>query len=992
MLIISLLAVLPLISGQSLYDFLHTFRFLNEGQVSSSDIYEYQYEQVLYTEAENATRARFAWAEGPIRPYLYQFNPNKPTQCFVNHWLNGTDLPGADLVSKIPPSADPSDCTTLCCSYAACLAWTYASAAPSDYSECRKGQPCCYLKSIVPPATVNPTLISATMNRTSSFDHPPTGIRSSVPLGGVTTGSIELRADGTFHEWTIENQSPAGGTKYGRVDNALLAFRLKNLQNNQSDTRLIRTHPNHNLKGVSTIKYHGAYPVSKLELVDDSLPAKIDLYAYSIFRAADLPRSMTPAIVFSLNVKNPNPYPISVDFMFNAPLSAQIDQARTSNQVIQESASNNFSECVSLCDLNSKCASWQWQLVAQVPTCVLYGDVQYNAFLDGHVSGVRGQWTYDRSGPLVLDRPGTTSSSGQFVLWPFNVTGQSMTATVDNDLNNILTTFANSGGWFETTTIKQAAVHGAVSVSAVLQPGEKTTLSILFAWYFPHHYWLDLPLDNYYSSMFTNVTDVGRAVGVDKDDSQLKVVVQDILNVHNLYLNSSLPDHLVDSLINSVSHMRSAMYFTNGDWRQWEAYDCNDVDSVHNDHQRHLPYILYFPQTEKIKMYAWAKYQLADGMIQETFTPGCTGDTYPYDRPAGRAMGDVTTIFILETLELYRWTNDSVFLKDMYPHVVAGVKWQLAVSAQLGLPEHLDCTYDIPAMTVYPTTAFNSFMHLAALRACMELALVMSDTGTYNQCNERFVVAVKQVQQLLWYNDTVDTGYFLAYNGGSGEKAIFADALYGQVLAFTYGLGSVYNTTLMQKHLDSEARLADTPYGLRMLTGREPLTNPQDNSIWMGASQDWSVLKLWLNEEVENAMTQSVKGLDHVRKTLNDQWNTHGLYAGDGYGLGGKPWTTSHYGFHMVLWHLPFAFSGQYTDLSKGVLTFAPKIRSPFILPVLIPNILGSISATPSSQGETSYTLSISVGTVAINTLAVDGVQYPGSVSLSPGQSVSWTG
>ena len=63
--------------------------------------------------------------------------------------------------------------------------------------------------------------------------------------------------------------------------------------------------------------------------------------------------------------------------------------------------------------------------------------------------------------------------------------------------------------------------------------------------------------------------------------------------------------------------MRSAMYFTNGDWRQWEANDCNDVDSVHNDHQRHLPYILYFPETEKKKMYAWAKYQQGDGMIQE---------------------------------------------------------------------------------------------------------------------------------------------------------------------------------------------------------------------------------------------------------------------------------------------------------------------------------------------------------------------------------------
>jgi len=129
----------------------------------------------------------------------------------------------------------------------------------------------------------------------------------------------------------------------------------------------------------------------------------------------------------------------------------------------------------------------------------------------------------------------------------------------------------------------------------------------------------------------------------------------------------------------------------------------------------------------------------------------------------------------------------------------------------------------------------------------------------------------------------------------------------------------------MQKHLESEVRLADTLYGLRMLTGREPLTNPQDNSIWMGTSQDWSVLNLWFNMESESALTQSKKGLNHVREILNDQWNVHGLYAGDGYGVGGKPWVTSHYGFHMVLWHLAFALSGQYTDLSK--LLFKIKIN-----------------------------------------------------------------
>ena len=86
--------------------------------------------------------------------------------------------------------------------------------------------------------------------------------------------------------------------------------------------------------------------------------------------------------------------------------------------------------------------------------------------------------------------------------------------------------------------------------------------------------------------------------------------------------------------------------------------------------------------------------------------------------------------------------------------------------------------------------------------------------------------------------------------------------------------------------------------------------------------------------------------------------------------LEGKPWVTSHYGFHMVLWHLPFAISGQYTDLNKGVLLFSPKLQSPFILPVLIPNMLGSISAISLSSGHSAYTLTLVVGNLTLNQLA----------------------
>ena len=113
----SLLASLfiPIIYCQTVYELLDSFRFLNEGSISSSDIYQYQYEYVVYTEPENATRARYSWAEEAVHPYLYQTDPSEPLQCNSNPLLTETNLSGANFLSIIPPSADPSNCNPICC-------------------------------------------------------------------------------------------------------------------------------------------------------------------------------------------------------------------------------------------------------------------------------------------------------------------------------------------------------------------------------------------------------------------------------------------------------------------------------------------------------------------------------------------------------------------------------------------------------------------------------------------------------------------------------------------------------------------------------------------------------------------------------------------------------------------------------------------------------------------------------------------------------------
>ena len=124
---------------------------------------------------------------------------------------------------------------------------------------------------------------------------------------------------------------------------------------------------------------------------------------------------------------------------------------------------------------------------------------------------------------------------------------------------------------------------------------------------------------NYYSTLWESSEAVGLGML-----SDLSAVVSDLSALHSPFFSSSLPEWLQDSLVNSLSHIRSAWWTAKGEWRQWEAYDCVNVDSVHNDGERHIPYITFWPNATRDKLRAWGKTQLADGMIPEQLMCGCT--------------------------------------------------------------------------------------------------------------------------------------------------------------------------------------------------------------------------------------------------------------------------------------------------------------------------------------------------------------------------------
>ncbi len=187
-----------------------------------------------------------------------------------------------------------------------------------------KAQPCDYMETATVWSTpwnahIFPYLyLVQSNNGARQLVPPPSGMRSAVPLGGLGAGTVELRADGSFHDWNIFNNSPDSGGGKVQLNDAFFGLRVK-AEGNAARAWTLRTHPPLGLPPVAEIEYSGAFPVSRLRFRDPELPIKVELYAYSALKIRDPRASAAPAIVFSFVLSNPTPMPVDAAIVFNLP-------------------------------------------------------------------------------------------------------------------------------------------------------------------------------------------------------------------------------------------------------------------------------------------------------------------------------------------------------------------------------------------------------------------------------------------------------------------------------------------------------------------------------------------------------------------------------------------------------------------------------------------------------------------------------------------------
>ena len=418
----------------SLHDALSAIHFNNNGTTLSTDRFHWETirpvgdsQKLFYLEAENVSCTGCVWSDGGKyfvpHPYLFKdVRPGPPAPPLTWHELSALDWNDPNAVvkqggSNLQPSEDA--CKASCEAMPACsvglwlngtirhgecwLASERAAEARTDFCGAAPGQSCIAFEREGAPTP-----------GVYDVDAPASGVRSAVPLGGLGTGSVELRGDGSLHEWTIHNAGPNGAAKIQSYPAAAFGLAV-----NGGAPRLLQTHPHlSSPAGVAALRYSGAHPVSRLEVLDQSATGTLSasLLAFSTLRMADLRASARPAAAFVLDAtqRAGGNAPANASFSLLLPLLVEEDQDRSGGTPFGAPLpATTAAACRRRCASATGCSSWVWTTAGS--TCALQqGGVPLNRYRAGVTSGVAGSWVADADAQcLNLVRPGGGADAWQ---------------------------------------------------------------------------------------------------------------------------------------------------------------------------------------------------------------------------------------------------------------------------------------------------------------------------------------------------------------------------------------------------------------------------------------------------------------------------------------------------------------------------------------------------------------------------------------------------
>lgn len=755
-------------------------------------------------------------------------------------------------------------------------------------------------------------------------------VRSGIAMGGIGTGSIEMRKDGNFYNWSIFNNYPFGTgplfklkvNPFSTANESYLFFlvryqvegespKLKLLQLNNSINEgaqegLVYYYPW--MESVDKIKYSARFPFSNFVFSDNEMPFDIELEAFSPFIPHDLKNSSLPGAYFNFKIHSKSKKP--VDVMLVGTMRNLVGYDILEKSFTSDILSNDHFKFFvhSAKNMNESKSS--------------FGQMGLGAIGGDEVSYYLG---WENKHPYYEK----LLISNKF-------------ANIDDTENRNFKT--NEGaylGRFAQFDNDQRC-FSSIAVSHKLKAGDECKAAFFMNWDFPNKYGavnqrtdknlsfrknqdyhiglkqtklIGFYYQNYFKDIrqiatyfFENAPELDKQSHSFQDDmysSDIKPFILDQINSH------------LNTFITSTTLTKEGKFLIREGLTPSQYWGPNATIDVALYGSPMI--IALFPELQKSMMRLHKNLQTPEGEINHGlgFDPDFNqnGTWGVYERV------DLVPDYIQMVLRDYLWTNDKTYLAEMWPSIKSGINYMLKHRDKDGdqMPDMngIMCSYD--NFPMYGLASYIESQWIVALTMASEVAAELDEKSLSQQYKTIALKGSKLMESKLW-----NGSYFNLFNDYLGKKGVddgcLTDQLIGQWVAHGTGMGYIFDEqkvktsleTIMNKSFRENTFLRNCSwpaYPDLFPIEKSDLWVDQANTPWSGVELAFASFLIYENKVAEG---------EKIIEAVDNRYRKANLYF-DHQEFGG------HYFRPMSAWSILNAYLG--FSVNKGKLSFSPKMN-----------------------------------------------------------------
>jgi len=663
-----------------------------------------------------------------------------------------------------------------------------------------------------------------------------------IPLGGLGTGSVEIRGDGHFHQWQIMNNEPWGnGPATAEMDDEGLFFGIAAASKGQSKVMILAkgrwgdSSPGFSWEDLrwmldpyhmpwnnfpETIDYDGRFPFANLDYRNRNFPVRAALEAFSPFIPLDSKNSGLPVAFLTFTLANTSKATQRVSLFgalkncvgYDCPQNESVITHHETGKVSHLEFSRR--DLPRLCQSDGTMALGVWSAKAGRVTYVLHA--------------VHPRDLYD---PVM--ETGCLENLDRSVF----------RGSVGNDL-----------GYARVRKADVGFSRGLLCKTVSMKPGETVEITFALAWHFPNLLqpvrWREPATEkigHYYENWFSSASEVV-TYGA-RNFSDLRARSREFVDA---FYGSTVDRWLLD-LANAqlTSFSKSTWWDKSGRFAVWEGLGCCGLQTLDITLYGSFPIILFFPDQQKSQM------ELVSVTAQECGRPPHLfhGSLCAKGAPRNNRI-DNSIQFILLVWRDAVWTGDRDYVRKMWPAVEIYLKdmWSMDTDGD-GLPNNAGVDQSYDQFPLFGTSAYVGFQYAGALLAASELAGMIGLAARAEELSAKVRPALETLEKQLWNG----AYYNLSYDSkpGTGNAGCMADQLCGDwFVRQTTGRGLVDDAKAARAlecvfrycmRDDSFLANCDWPKGGRVKIRRE--TSDQANCPWTGVEHavaaEMMLLGLW---------------------------------------------------------------------------------------------------------------------------------------------------